>query len=508
MKTFVLYIFMFSARTLVNFMLYEAIVIKINKVNFFDKITIDMNFSSINFLFLFLPLVLLFYFLLKPKYRNIVLILSSFIFYFLGEKAFTVLLLFSCVFNYLTGKFIEKAATDKIKKYILTTGIFINILLLSIFKYLNFFIEQINLLFNHFNIMFLIEPFDIHLPVGISFFTFQAVSYLIDIYRKDIKASKLFNFTLYLSMFAQLVAGPIVRYKQIQNDLEKRFIKFENFYEGIKRFIFGLSKKVIIADTLSYCADSIFALQINELNFFVCVLGAVCYTFQIFFDFSGYSDMAIGLGKMFGFNFPENFNYPYISKSIKEFWRRWHISLSGWFRDYLYIPLGGSKCSKRRTYLNIMIVFILTGLWHGASWNFIIWGVFNGILIIFERVFEKIFRKIPLFFLHNYFLVTMISGWVIFRCEDLNSAINYLKTMYGFKGFLGYEELLNYLNIELIFTLFIAFILSLPIIPFVQKYIPKKVNMFLEVSFCTMLFIISASYVAVNTYQPFIYFRF
>lgn len=475
---------------------------------FFDRITIVMNFSSINFLFLFLPLVLLFYFVLRPKYRNIILILSSFIFYFLGEKHYTVLLLFSCLFNYFIGNLIDKNFNDKTKKYILIFGIFINILLLGIFKYLNFFIEQINLFFSHFNSIFFIEPVNIHLPVGISFFTFQAVSYLIDIYRKDIKPSKILNFSLYLSMFAQLVAGPIVRYKQIQKDLDKRLINKEQFYEGIKRFISGLSKKVIIADTLSYCADNIFALQANELTFCVCFFGAVCYSFQIFFDFSGYSDMAIGLGKMFGFNFPENFNYPYISKSIKEFWRRWHISLSQWFRDYLYIPLGGNRCTTGRVYLNIMIVFIFTGLWHGANWNFVIWGVFNGVLIIFESVFKNIFKKIPSFFLHVYFLIAVASGWAIFRCENLHHSISYLKTMYGFDGFAGYDEMLSYINYELFFALIVAAIFSTPFILSFQKFIPKKMYNLFEAGFYSILLLVSASYVAVNTYQPFIYFRF
>lgn len=452
-----------------------------------------MNFSSIGFLFLFLPVVIHIYFAVKPKYRNIVLILFSFFFYFLGEKVFTFLLFFSCIFNYFIGKKIN--CTDGTgRKYLLIFGVSLNILLLFVFKYLNFFINEINSL----NIFPLIEYTKVHLPVGISFFTFQALSYLVDIYRKDIKSANFCNFTLYLSMFPQLVAGPIVRYKQIQDEISGRIIKSENFIEGIKRFISGLSKKVIIADTLSYTADKIFALNVSELSTGVCILGAVCYTFQIFFDFSGYSDMAIGLGKMFGFTFPENFNYPYISKSIREFWRRWHITLSEFFRDYLYIPLGGNK---KHVYLNIMIVFALTGLWHGASRNFIIWGLYNGILIVFERL--GLLNKMPKALCHIYFIIAVVTGWVIFRCENISFAAAFLKTMYSF-NFGQSGGVMYYLNSELIFTVIIALLFSVPVIPKVKKYIPG----FLQNTVYALLLIISASYTAVNTYQPFIYFRF
>lgn len=459
-----------------------------------------MNFSSINFLFLFLPIILPVYFILKPKFRNIILILFSFLFYFLGEKAFTLLLLFSCIFNYFIGKNIEKDNKNKI----LIFGITINLLLLGIFKYLNFFIDQINGL----GICPYIEHTKLHLPVGISFFTFQAISYLTDIYRKEIKPATFEAFTLYLSSFPQLVAGPIVRYKEIQDQIFSRAVTKEDFTIGIKRFVSGLAKKVIIADTLSYTVDTIFALNVSELSFMICVLGAVCYTFQIFFDFSGYSDMAIGLGRMFGFKFPENFDFPYISKSIREFWRRWHMTLSGWFRDYLYIPLGGSKCPSPRMALNIIIVFALTGLWHGASWNFIFWGILNGSFIIIERLWLlNIFKQLPKYFGHIYFIFAILSGWVIFRSESLSYSMQYLKTMWGMnifdKGF-GVMQAYEYLNPEIIFTIIIAAFLSVPAIKYIEKYIPK----FIQTGFYILIFIISTSYIAVNTYQPFIYFRF
>ncbi len=387
-----------------------------------------MNFSSINFLFLFLPVILPIYFLVPKKFRNTILILFSFIFYFLGEKAFTLLLLFSCVFNFFIGKKIEKSSKEGKggKNGALIFGIAVNILLLVIFKYLNFFIDQINAL----QIFPLIQNCEIHLPVGISFFTFQAVSYLIDIKRKEIQPANLEGFTLYLSSFPQLVAGPIVRYKEIQDKIFNRTVTKEDFELGIKRFISGLAKKVIIADTLSYTVDAIFALNISELSTSVCILGAICYTFQIFFDFSGYSDMAIGLGRIFGFKFPENFNFPYISASIKEFWRRWHMTLSLWFRDYLYIPLGGNRKGEVRTAINIMIVFALTGLWHGASWNFIAWGLLNGALIVLERFLH--IEKLPKPFGHIYFLFAVVTGWIIFRSENLNFALSFLKTIYSF----------------------------------------------------------------------------
>ncbi len=451
-----------------------------------------MNFSSIGFLFLFLPVSIHIFFATKPKYRNIILIIFSFLFYFLGEKAFTLLLLLSCIFNYFIGQKIEKTE-GAIKKRFLIFGVSLNILLLFVFKYLNFFINEINQL----GIFPLIEFSKIHLPVRISFFTFQALSYLIDIYRKEIKAANFPDFTLYLSMFPQLVAGPIVRYKQIQNEINNRIIKSENFTEGIKRFISGLSKKVIIADTLSYTVDKIFALNVSELSSGICILGAVCYSFQIFFDFAGYSDMAIGLGKMFGFTFPENFNYPYISKSIREFWRRWHMTLSGFFRDYLYIPLGGNKS---HCYLNIMIVFILTGFWHGAAWNFIVWGFYNGILIVFERL--GLLNKLPKALCHLYFIIAVMTGWVIFRCEDLSFAISFLKTMYSFN--FAQSNVIYYFDYELIFTLIIALLFSVPIFSIIKKYIP----VFVQNIWYAALLIISASYAAVNTYQPFIYFRF
>lgn len=486
-----------------------------------------MNFSSVNFLFLFLPVLLGVLFLGKLifkalnilskdnrggalkcgalRFSNIVLILFSFLFYFAGEKEFTFLLLFSAIFNFLIAKYIEKTGN----KNVLWFGIAVNLGILGVFKYLNFFIYEINLFLSGplgcFNLP-KIPSSSLHLPVGISFFTFQAVSYIIDVYRKEIKAARFLDFTLYLSLFPQLVAGPIVRYREIKEEISKRTISLEGFSLGLKRFISGLAKKVIIADTLSYTVDKIFSLPPSELSAPVAVLGAFCYTFQIFFDFSGYSDMAIGLGKMFGFKFPENFNYPYISGSIKEFWRRWHMTLSGWFRDYLYFPLGGSRKGEARTYFNILTVFLLTGLWHGAGLNFVVWGLYNGILIVIERAgLLKGLSRVPKAFSHIYFGAAVLIGWVIFRSESLGYAASYIKAMFFnwnvSQAFGGAEE---YLGRELVFTLFAALLLSFPVFEKISKKIPAWV----KAGFYIMLLVVLGGYISANTYKPFIYFRF
>lgn len=467
-----------------------------------------MNFSSVNFLFLFLPLVLAVYSPLKSiRGKNIVLIIFSLIFYFLGEKAFTLLLLFSCVFNYILGKKLYKTGN----KGVLIFGIIVNLAILGVFKYLNFIIDEINILLSFLNTA-PITHCGVHLPVGISFFTFQAISYLVDIKRNEVKPLKPADFTLYLSMFPQLVAGPIIRCREIRDEIFSRNVSEEKFLEGIKRFISGLSKKVLIADTLSFTSDTIFSLGPGGLTGPVCLLGAVCYTFQIFYDFSGYSDMAIGLGKMFGFTFPENFNYPYISKSIKEFWQRWHMTLSRWFRDYLYIPLGGNRKGTKQTCLNIMIVFMLTGLWHGAAWNFIIWGLYNGALIVLERLWLlNIFKKLPKFLSHIYFTAAVIIGWTIFRSESLQYATSYIGAM--FSRWNNVFEFCSYINYETAFTLLIALLLAFPLNKMILKAkiinaLPKCIKSTAEAGFYAMLLIVSASYAAANTYQPFIYFRF
>ena len=387
-----------------------------------------MVFSSMTFIWIFLPLLLLFYFVVKEKYRNIILLIFSLIFYSWGEPNYIILMLISIFMNYIFGITLDKFKSNKNKKVVLIFSILFNLGLLVYFKYFNFIVTNINNIIGK-NI---IPNTNILLPIGISFYTFQVMSYIIDLYREEIKVQKnLLNLALYISFFPQLIAGPIVKYKDIDAQLQKRSITIDKFSIGIKRFIYGLSKKVILANSLAYVADTIFNSNIQLINTPISWLGAICYTLQIYFDFSGYSDMAIGLGIMFGFEFMENFDLPYISQSITEFWRRWHISLSTWFKEYLYIPLGGNRKGKIRTYINLLIVFLATGIWHGAEWNFVAWGLFNGFFLIIEKIkLKELLDKNKFKFInHIYALLVVIFGWVLFRADNLKVALQYMKIM-------------------------------------------------------------------------------
>ncbi len=483
-----------------------------------------MVFSSIVFLFLFLPFFIVFYFIIKKEYRNFFILIMSLIFYFWGEGKYVSIMLIYMIFNYIFGIYIEKFQLLNSSKGIffakaaLILGLFFNIGLLFFFKYFNFIIANINnILIKFFSFQFG-NP-KIHLPIGISFFTFQAVSYIIDIYRKDISAQKSFiNFSMYKALFPQLIAGPIVRYKDISTQIADRVVTSENFFHGIERFIIGLAKKVIIANNIGSVADTIFAMQISELSFGVAWLGVICYTLQIFFDFSGYSDMAIGLGKMLGFDFLENFNYPYISKSIREFWRRWHISLSTWFRDYLYLPLGGNRMGEIRNYLNLLFVFFLCGLWHGASWLFIIWGCWHGVFLILERTFiGRFIDRRSSIFQHSYTLLVVMIGWVFFRSDSKSHAIGILKNMFGFNSFNLYN-ILEFIDLKIAIVFFIGMLFSTPVIDLIKKRITyselcRNVIFFNAITYgykivIILLFILSAIILSSSTYNPFIYFRF
>ncbi|MBE6056084.1 MBOAT family O-acyltransferase, partial [Clostridium sp.] len=385
-----------------------------------------MVFSSQIFIFIFLPLNLIIYYTIgnifsSKIFKNCISLFGSLIFYAWGGIKYLPLLCSSILINYIFGLLIDKLKEKKrLKKIVLLVGIMLNLILLFYYKYYDFAIGNINRISNT-----TFQYNGIILPIGISFFTFQGMSYIIDIYRKDAKVNKnILSVALYISFFPQLIAGPIVKYKDIDNQIRKRKESMEYFSYGIERFVIGLSKKVIIADTVAEIADTIFSLSNVGIDQSTAWLGAICYTFQIYFDFSGYSDMAIGLGYMFGFRFMENFNYPYISKSITEFWRRWHISLSTWFKEYLYIPLGGNR--KGNTYLNLFIVFLTTGLWHGASWNFIAWGMWNGIFIIIEKIINKKrgYIKTPSIIKATITMFIVILGWVLFRANGLMDAIN------------------------------------------------------------------------------------
>ena len=373
-----------------------------------------MVFSSITFLFYFLPLVLFCYYLVPYKLKNFILLIFSLIFYAYGEPIYIFIMLFSCVVDYINALIIDKYRNTYKAKLALIFSIIINLSLLAFFKYSDFFISIVNSLTNY-NTPLL----NITLPIGISFYTFQTMSYTIDVYRDEAPIQKnIFSLSTFVTLFPQLVAGPIVRYSDISYDLNHRVHSFDKFYDGVYRFIIGLCKKVILANNLGVIWYSIKATPYDTLSLATSWLGIICFTLQIYFDFSGYSDMAIGLGKIFGFDFLENFNFPYISKSITEFWRRWHISLGVWFRDYVYIPLGGNRCSKGRWFLNIFIVWFLTGLWHGASFNFILWGLYFGIILIFEKLFLLQFlKKLPNWIKHFYTMFLVIIGFVLFEIK-------------------------------------------------------------------------------------------
>mgnify|MGYP004469575133 FL=1 len=470
-----------------------------------------MLFSSMIFLWFFLPLVFCSYYLIDKRFKNILLLISSIIFYAWGGVSYSLIMLSSIIINYIFALLIDKAIEDnnlKNKKIYLALCIIINLSILGYFKYTNFIISIINSLSQN----KIIELTNIVLPIGISFYTFQALSYVIDVYRGHNKAQKnIFNLALYISFFPQLIAGPIVKYHDIENQILNRNESLENIFYGIKRFIYGLSKKVILANMFALSCDEILKQPTDELGTALVWCASVLYTLQIYYDFSGYSDMAIGLGKMFGFNFLENFNYPYISKSIKEFWRRWHISLSTWFKEYLYIPLGGNRKRKLFTYINLLIVFFATGLWHGASYNFILWGLFHGFFLVIERIFlGKLLEKNKLKFInHIYVIFVFVIGWVLFRADDLKHAFELYKLMFSYKESIYTVRYFFYPQTFVCFIFGILFSgLFQSIFPKVREatfsskvYILESVIQFILLFICIM-------YLVNGTYNPFIYFRF
>ncbi|MBQ7522098.1 MAG: MBOAT family protein [Clostridia bacterium] len=468
-----------------------------------------MLFSSSTFLFVFLPLVIMFYYSFfrhSRRLQNIFLLLASLIFYAWGEPSFVFVMLGSIIVNYSFGLLVEYFRQDKKKsKIILSVSVVFNLILLFIFKYLTFTIENINSIFG----LSLDIGFNITLPLGISFFTFQAMSYVIDVYRGNEVQKNPLNVGLYIAFFPQLIAGPIVRYETVAYQINHRKENFTMFSDGVTRFIAGLGKKVLIANTMAIVADNTFNSDISELSVAFAWLGAIAYTFQIFFDFSGYSDMAIGLGKMFGFEFSENFDYPYISTSITEFWRRWHISLGTWFRDYVYFPLGGSRVKgKFRLMRNLFVVWFLTGVWHGANWTFILWGLTYFLLLVFEKITQiyKSRKFLPLKYLYTIFFVIM--GWVLFRSDTVTQAYEYITAMFGGSGVLIDNHALFFLKENWIFFLS-AVLCSTPLI---RKILTKAENKGIT-SFFVMLFFLailwcSVSYIVKGTYNPFIYFNF
>ena len=468
-----------------------------------------MLFSSIVFLFTFLPVVLILYYLLPARFRNVILLLASLVFYAWGEPVYLFLMLLSILFNYFSGLDIARNLQDKrAAKRSLVFNLIINLAVLGFFKYEGFVLDTLNgILPVH------ISYHALPLPIGISFYTFQILSYIIDVYRGNVKVqTNLPNFALYVTMFPQLIAGPIVQYADVDEQLASREVSWTKFGEGSMYFIRGLAKKVLLANTSGMIFTEVSGLVKGNIAVMTAWLGAFAYMFQIYFDFSGYSDMAIGLGKMFGFEFNMNFNYPYVSKSITEFWRRWHISLSSWFRDYVYIPLGGNRVSKIKHIRNLLIVWFLTGLWHGAAWNFVAWGLYYGVILIIEKyLLSPVLDRLPDVVRHIYSIVLVVIGWVLFFSSSFGQAADYIRVMFG-AGAHGFadRESMYLLTSNLILWLILIFG-STPLVHFRYEHMlrSKKWNTTIINSVVyAALFIVCIAYLVTETYNPFLYFRF
>ena len=468
-----------------------------------------MLFSSIVFLFTFLPAVMILYYLLPVRFRNVILLLASLVFYAWGEPVYLFLMLLSILFNYFSGLDIARNLQDKrAAKRSLVFNLIINLAVLGFFKYEGFVLDTLNgILPVH------ISYHALPLPIGISFYTFQILSYIIDVYRGNVKVqTNLPNFALYVTMFPQLIAGPIVQYADVDEQLASREVSWTKFGEGSMYFIRGLAKKVLLANTSGMIFTEVSGLAKGNITVVTAWLGAFAYMFQIYFDFSGYSDMAIGLGKMFGFEFNMNFNYPYVSKSITEFWRRWHISLSSWFRDYVYIPLGGNRVSKIKHIRNLLIVWFLTGLWHGAAWNFVAWGLYYGVILIIEKyLLSPVLDRLPDVVRHIYSIVLVVIGWVLFFSSSFGQAADYIRVMFG-AGAHGFadRESMYLLTSNLILWLILIFG-STPLVHFRYEHMlrTKKWNTTIINSVVYVaLFIVCIAYLVTETYNPFLYFRF
>lgn len=468
-----------------------------------------MLFSSIVFLFTFLPAVVILYYLLPVRFRNVILLLASLVFYAWGEPVYLFLMLLSILFNYFSGLDIARNLQDKrAAKWSLVFNLIINLAVLGFFKYEGFVLDTLNgILPVH------ISYHALPLPIGISFYTFQILSYIIDVYRGNVKVqTNLPNFALYVTMFPQLIAGPIVQYADVDEQLASREVSRTKFGEGSMYFIRGLAKKVLLANTSGMIFTEVSGLAKGNIAVMTAWLGAFAYMFQIYFDFSGYSDMAIGLGKMFGFEFNMNFNYPYVSKSITEFWRRWHISLSSWFRDYVYIPLGGNRVSKIKHIRNLLIVWFLTGLWHGAAWNFVAWGLYYGVILIIEKyLLSPVLDRLPDVVRHIYSIVLVVIGWVLFFSSSFGQAADYIRVMFG-AGAHGFadRESMYLLTSNLILWLILIFG-STPLVHFRYEHMlrTKKWNTTIINSVVYVaLFIVCIAYLVTETYNPFLYFRF
>ncbi len=463
-----------------------------------------MVFSSLLFLFVYLPLTLLVYYAAPRAWRNFILFFVSLVFYGWGEPVYIALMLFSITINYAAGFLVEKyRGLDKLARRVVFGSVAVNLLLLIFFKYYDFLAVSFTQLTG-----LALPALGLGLPIGISFYTFQAMSYPIDVYRSDADVQRSFiRFGAFVTLFPQLIAGPIIRYKDVADQLNAREHSAEKFSSGVLKFTVGLCKKVLLANNIGRLWDATFATPASELSALGAVLGVAAFSFQIYFDFSGYSDMAVGLGRMLGFEFLENFNYPYISKSITEFWRRWHISLSTWFRDYVYIPLGGNRVSRLKNYRNIFVVWMLTGLWHGASWNFLLWGVYFAILLMLEKAFLlNWLKKAPAALAHLYTLLLVMLSWAIFAIEDFGALGAYLGAIFGgaplANGAFWYN-LRSYLPL-----LIVLCIASTPLAAKLYGRIPERVRAVLSPVLVLAGLLVSTAYLVDSTYNPFLYFRF
>ena len=477
-----------------------------------------MVFSSIPFLFFFLPFCLILYYIVPYEYfsvkswKNMVLLLFSLIFYAWGEPVYILLMLFATAVDYCNGRLMERFGTTQgRRKIFLVCSVAVNLSVLAFFKYADFLIATVSGIFS-----IPLKPLGLGLPVGISFFTFQTMSYSIDLYRKEVPMEKNYlNYLTYVSMFPQLVAGPIVRYSVVNEELHKRKIKKEEVQEGLFRFMQGLFKKVLIANQVGALWEEIRALEAGQASVATAWLGAAAFTLQLYFDFSAYSDMAIGMGKMLGFHFPENFQYPLSAISVTDFWRRWHISLSTWFRDYVYIPLGGNRKGTGRHLRNMLIVWFLTGLWHGASWNFVLWGLYYGALLALEKyVWGKALDRLPKIIRHGYLLLIVVVGFVIFVFDDMGALGVYFSSMAGMAGnALWGKECLWYLQ-KYMAVLLAAALLAFPLYPWIKSRIERMgdgirtATAVVSMAGYVLLFLVTVAFLVNDTYNPFLYFRF
>lgn len=470
-----------------------------------------MVFSEYLFIFLFLPVFLILYQVAPNLLKNVILLVASLFFYWIGEGQGVWLLIAVIVGNYAVGRLIARAQAagntgSSGAKAWMIVGVVLNLIALAYFKYIGFLTTNLNAFAETVGIGHLVPVIQVALPLGVSFFVFQGISYIVDVYRGDCKASaSLLNFATYKAMFPQLVAGPIVRYSDVAAELDSRKPDAAMRFEGMRRFLIGFIKKVLLADTFAYVADAAFAVPHADLSTGLAWVGALAYALQIYFDFSAYSDMAIGIGLIMGFRFPENFNYPYIAKSIKDFWRRWHMTLSRWFRDYVYIPLGGNRQGGARMYFNLLAVFFLTGLWHGAAWTFVVWGLWHGAFLIIERLANVDEMKVPAIFKHAYVLVVVLVGWVLFRADDFPYAFGMLKAMAGLGD--GARSAAEFIDLPLIIAAVFGVVFSAPLYQRIRTALGDY-SLWVGAPLVALGFALASAKVLSGAYSPFLYFRF